>query len=207
MIVIKEKAKQTIEVEEPIRGTSTHLECSHACRIFIAATNNQRLIPSRRRQVLVKFGIGGKADTELHWGRGLLMFTNVSRPQLTRGLKNRLLPMIENTKIRKSRCVATTWTRSSVAKVVKKKWKIGSACKKRCWQQSINFSSVAGGIHICENHLVTMTEDSFVFHQDQVWEFIGLASATEKADVMRIALALKGVSTKKKPKAFLQLQF
>ena len=47
-----------------------------------------------------------------------------------------------------------------------------------------------------------MTEDSFMFHQDQVWEFIGSASATEKADVMRIALALKGVSTKKQPKAF-----
>ena len=120
-VVIRKKTNKLIEVEEPIHGTSTHLDCSHACIIFISVTNNQGLISDWRKQVLNKFGIGGKADTELHWGRGLLMFTNVSRPQLTRGLKNGLLPMIENTKIWKSHCVPTTWICSSVAKVVKKK--------------------------------------------------------------------------------------
>ena len=203
-IVLRKRPNKPIEVEEPIRGTSTHLDCSHACRIFISATNNQRLIPSRRRQVLHKFGFGGKADTELHWGRGLLVFTNVSRPQLTRGLKNRLLPMIENTKIRKSRCVTTTWNRSSVAKLVKKKVEDWLCMQEKDASSSLSTFQVSLVEYIfAKTRLVAMTEDSFVFHQDQVWEFIGLASATEKADVMRIALALKGVSTKKKPKAFL----
>ena len=203
-IVIRKKPNKPIEVEEPIHGTSTHLDCSHACWIFISATTNQRLIPDRRKQVLHKFGFEGKADTELHWGRGLLIFTNMSRPQLTRGLKNRLLPMIENTKIRKSRCVATTWTRSSVVKVVKKKVEDWLCMQEKNASSSLSTFQVSLVEYIlAKTRLVTMTEDSFVFHQDQVWEFIGLASATEKADVMRIALALKGVSTKKKPKAFL----
>lgn len=95
------------------RGISTHASPSEAYRAWDMAIRQLRLgtVARRRKEVLDKMD---SEKLENNWGKGLLIFTSRSRPGSKKGLKNRHLPMLANTKIRNGGTKETSWNRSTV---------------------------------------------------------------------------------------------
>lgn len=113
-IVLKRAPRKPLELIENSRGTTTHFPIGNACMYWTTAVAhvNAGGITSRRNNVLKIMGVNDSQS----WGRGCLIFTSKSRPVVTRGLKNRLLPMLEpGMKIRKHSTILTSWTRSTVS--------------------------------------------------------------------------------------------
>ena len=76
----------------------------------------------RRQQVITIMDAIAEED---NWGQGCMIFTRRSRPGSTKGLKNRHLPRLEDTKLYKGATKSSEWTRSSVCdKLIKtgEKW-------------------------------------------------------------------------------------
>jgi len=98
--------------EGSVRGSSTTMDAGEACRLWLRVVERLDRIPERRQEVITLLGFA--KDAEMHWGVGCLVFTNKARVSITKGLKNRHLPMLEDSKLRKGSCITTEWTRSSV---------------------------------------------------------------------------------------------
>lgn len=83
------------------RGSSTRMDPGEAYHRWVKVMKrlNEGVVPVRRREVLQLLKVS--RIPESHWGVGCLVFTNRARPSVTRGLKNRLLPMLEHSKLRK----------------------------------------------------------------------------------------------------------
>lgn len=109
MVLVK-KAKRPQD-DGDSRGRSTNLPAGGAWQAFTRVHQQLEdgMVDKRRRDVLAKMNVG-----EEHWGRGCLIFTNRSRPHVMKGLKNRLLPLLEDTKIVKGSSKESQWTKYSV---------------------------------------------------------------------------------------------
>ena len=113
-IVFKKVSRKPQQVEERLRGHSTQLEPSEAAKrwVHVQKRIDSGFITERRQRVLKEMSVLKKPDHE--WGRGCLIFTSYARPSVQQGLKNRLLPMLEKTKIEKGPCKKTSWTRTKL---------------------------------------------------------------------------------------------
>jgi hypothetical protein len=95
------------------RGTSTHLEAGEACMKWSEIQDRlERDFPERRRKEVVS--IFKLRSNEESWGNGCLIFTSKSRTWVSKGLKLRLLPMLETKKLRKGTTKYSRWNRSSL---------------------------------------------------------------------------------------------
>jgi len=96
------------------RGTSTEVEGGEAFYKFslIAKRIFEGFIHTKQKKVLKAIKLG----PEMVWGRGLLIFSHKSRQAQTHGLKNRMLPTLENGKKTRIQLglADTEWTKVSV---------------------------------------------------------------------------------------------
>jgi hypothetical protein len=111
--VVLKKIPNRPNVNEERRGNSTHLEAGEACMKWseIQDRLERDFHQSRRNQVLSAFKL---RDNEESWGKGCLIFTSKSRTWVSKGLKLRLLPMLESRKLRKGTTKDSPWNRSSL---------------------------------------------------------------------------------------------
>ena len=204
-IVLKKLTKKPYQCDDPARGTSTNIECLEACTKFNLVASRSHMIPERQRSVLDILGVS--QTHEYYWGQGLLLFTNRTRPQLTQGLKNRILPRLDDVKIKKLRCVQSDWTRSTVATLVK-----GTVDDWLKQQQHVAETgkytfvvALVDYIFACSTaDKVEGTTSTLQFRQENIWSFIGDELAKQKAAILRAALRTRGVITTKRPQSFLQ---
>lgn len=102
-----------VEVMRGFRGTSTPLDTdtAYAAWKILEERIHSGAIEKTRERVIRLL----KVEKEEHWGMGCLIFSSKSRDGIIRGIKNRLLPMLEPG--RKPKIGSTTkshWTRSTV---------------------------------------------------------------------------------------------
>jgi hypothetical protein len=105
-----------LDSTEAPRGTSTRIDLGPVytrLRTVIERINNGR-IPERRGEVLQRMNVDANEHQLLHWGRGCLIFTHFSRPQVNKNMKCRLLPKLESSKLRKLTTHRTKWSRKTV---------------------------------------------------------------------------------------------
>jgi len=116
--VVLRKVPKTPIVSNNTRGNSTHLDAGEACMKWkeIQDRLDRGFPEQRRKQVLTLMKTLEREDC---WGKGCLIFTSKSRPSVSKGLKQRLLPMLENKKLRKNATKQSEWNRSSVCNVLK----------------------------------------------------------------------------------------
>lgn len=115
-MVLQPIPKRPTESNEVLRGSSTRIEASKAYQllseIFRRLVPGRRAIPNRRKEALEAM----KVTENKAWGRGLLMFTEKTRSEVKKGLKNRLLPMLDDSqKIQRLGCKDSPWTRATVS--------------------------------------------------------------------------------------------
>lgn len=155
-------------------------------------------VPSKRRLQVVNAMKDG--DEEHNWGRGCLIFTSRSRPGATKGLKNRHLPMLENTKIHKGTTKPSEWTQTSVCKIlmeIAKKWisEMEQGDKER-----LPFVSYIGK-YVLETDVENITAGA-------VLEFVGLGKADQLAvtesEKRRNDAAARGGKCDRKAPAFIK---
>ena len=77
------------------RGASTKIDCQYLLLVWKEVVSKLILTPGRRETVLRKLNIPVGED----WGRGVMIFCSKARADSAQGLKNRFLPMLENTQI------------------------------------------------------------------------------------------------------------
>jgi hypothetical protein len=109
---------------DSIRGKSTESspDFAHYKWRTVTLVLAKGMADERRQQVVDMMDCGVH---ENNWGKGCMIFTSRSRPSSTKGLKNRHLPRLENTKISKGTTKPTEWTRSTVCELLLlsgKKW-------------------------------------------------------------------------------------
>lgn len=114
-VVLKQASRKPLSQMENFRGTTTHFPIGKACNYWAATMDHLNADAAMMRQNHVLKLMNVNHDESQHWGRGCLIFTSKARPGVTRGLKNRLLPMLEPMKIRKLSSTRTLWTRSTVS--------------------------------------------------------------------------------------------
>lgn len=98
-----------------IRVESTHLAAGEPCLKwqYIQKKVNDGMIQTRRAQVLQ--AMGWRENSDQHWGKGCLIFSSKSRPEVTRNLKCRLLPMLEtDVKLKTLSLKDTTYSKSAL---------------------------------------------------------------------------------------------
>lgn len=113
--IVLKKSPPKPQQEEPKRGTSTWHEAGLASYIFalVQKRMKERVFQKRQQYVLNQMKV--KHNPELYWGRGLLLFIGRVRWQEQKGLKCRLLPLMEeNVKLRIGSTRPGRWTRSKV---------------------------------------------------------------------------------------------
>ncbi len=118
-LVLKKTPKKPVPVEEKLRGTSTVEDCGLAYMLWehIAKVKKGGAILQRQKEVLKAMNLLGASNR--FWGEGLLLFSEIKRPEGMRALKNRLLPMIDvGLKIRKAKCLKSVWSREKVTSTV-----------------------------------------------------------------------------------------
>lgn len=115
-MVLTRKTKQGLAVDEPLRGFSTQAECGLPSKLFeeVVKRINAGMIETRRANVLKLMNCLGPDKNEDHWGRGLQIYTTYSRSNILYGLRNRCLPRLEESKLRKNGAVKSKWNRSTV---------------------------------------------------------------------------------------------
>lgn len=111
-LVLSAKPPKPANCDSGLRGVSTTLECGEAFQQLSCVLDRLKegRPESRRKEVLALMSL----DEENIWGRGCLIFSTKSRPGVKKGLKNRMLPMLENVKLRKGATKDSKWTRSSL---------------------------------------------------------------------------------------------
>lgn len=112
-VVLKKVPKKPIQ--EKFRGNSTHLDAGEASMKWSLIEDRLKngVHQQRREEVLSLFKIRNKPEES--WGKGCLIFTSIFRASVTRGLKQRLLPMMETKiKLRKNGPVKKPVNRSVV---------------------------------------------------------------------------------------------
>lgn len=116
--VVLRKVPKSPMASNDTRGNSTHLDASEACMKWkeIQDRLDRNFATERRQQVLSLKKAQAKED---NWGKGCLIFTSKSRPAVSKGLKQRLLPMLEKRKLRKNATKPSEWNRSSVCNMLK----------------------------------------------------------------------------------------
>lgn len=117
-LILKKQPKRPTR-QDPLRGTSTSQSMAEPAALWnkVAEMIEAGVIPERRQQVLKKMKL--RDGSEQVWGHGLFIVTSKRRPQMTRGLKNRCLPMMELTSnIKTLNCLKSKWNRSSLAQAL-----------------------------------------------------------------------------------------
>ena len=105
---------------ERLRGTSTVHEAGRAFCLWQEVSTRMKagFVERRKEQVLTKLGVDD--NTENAWGSGLLLFHQGTRWQMTKGLKNRALPMMDTSvPVRKLGIRKSHWCRSTVTEMLK----------------------------------------------------------------------------------------
>jgi 4-aminobutyrate aminotransferase-like enzyme len=119
-LILKQVPKKPTQQDELLRGTSTNHDAGEPLALWNLVRQQQKngVIEKRQKQVMEKMRL--KKDSESIWGRGILLFSRKTRWQLTKGLKNRMLPMmVTNYPIRPLSCKKSKWNRSTVTKFLR----------------------------------------------------------------------------------------
>ena len=114
-MVLKKVMPKPLELNEALRGTTTHFPIARACAMWgeVMARVETGIVSQRKTTVLKAINL----EKSQHWGHGCLIFIQRNRPGCIRGLGCRLLPMLEaKLKIGKLRSNSTSWSRSTVCK-------------------------------------------------------------------------------------------
>ena len=119
-LVLIQKAEKPTEWRESLRGFSTQAECGLPSKLFEEVHQRVQagMVVERRAQVLALMNCDGPDDEEDHWGHGTQIYTTYSRIKILQGLRNRCLPRLETSKLKKNGAVRTKWTRSTVCKAL-----------------------------------------------------------------------------------------
>lgn len=80
------------------RRQSTKTDCNDATKMWLSVEKGLSKIPGRRQTVVKALRLGDEGDS-LCWGTGLLMFGPKQRCDALQGLKNRYLPLLEETDV------------------------------------------------------------------------------------------------------------
>jgi hypothetical protein len=97
------------------RGLSSQPGCSNAIRLWTAVFDKRHLIHSRRAKVL----LDRRLNEQQCWGIGLMIYHPHKRVSVSRGLKNRLLPLLDNVKVDTVRLTRDNkWEKSILCKMI-----------------------------------------------------------------------------------------
>lgn len=115
-LVLVKKPKTVQELPEVLRGFSTQAECGLPSKLFdeVVKRIQAGMIQQRRNEVLKLMGCLGADKEEDHWGQGTQIYTTYSRGSVLQGLRNRCLPRLERSKLKKNSAVRSKWTRKTV---------------------------------------------------------------------------------------------
>jgi hypothetical protein len=119
-LILKKVPRKPTQQDDLLRGTSTNHDAGEPFAMWKLVREQQKngVIEKRQKQVMEKMKL--KEDTESVWGSGILLFSDKTRWQMTKGLKNRLLPMmVTNSSIRTLSCKKSKWNRSTVTKFLR----------------------------------------------------------------------------------------
>lgn len=117
-LILKKRPKRPTR-QDPLRGTSTAQSMAEPAALWnkVAEMIEAGVIPERRAQVLRKMKL--REGSEEVWGEGCFIVTSKKRPQMTKGLKNRCLPMLELTSnIKTLNCLKSKWNHSTVTQAL-----------------------------------------------------------------------------------------
>lgn len=120
-MVLTRKTREPLDVRAPLRGFSTQAECGLPSKLFQEVLERMKagMVEKRRSQVLKLMNCDGLGKEEDHWGRGMQIYTTYTRGNILYGLKNRLLPRLEMSKLRKNGVSRSKWTRSTVSEALR----------------------------------------------------------------------------------------
>ncbi len=115
-LVLVRKASKVTAVAEELRGFSTQAEYGQPSKLFdeVVQRIQAGMVEVRRKEVLKLMNCADPSKWEDHWGRGLQIYTSYSRARIMKGLRNRLLPRLEQSKLKKNQCTRSIWNRKTV---------------------------------------------------------------------------------------------
>lgn len=169
------------DMTESLRGFSTQAECGLPSKLFeeILKRVQAGMIEDRRAQVLKLMNCVGPDKEEDHWGRGLQIYTVYSRGSIIFGLRNRCLPRLEKSKLKKNDATRTKWNRSTVCQQLMTStddWIFRQNLRMYEGPHSITTSLISflfySFIHVGRNE-----EPAVYFRSEDVVEFLGVKGA------------------------------
>ena len=117
-VVLRRTPKKPVDIGARIRGFSTQADCGLASRLFdeVVKRLESGLLQERRKEVLKVMKCLHPDTYEDSWGKGLQIYTAFGRGAVMKGLKCRLLPRLEKSKLRRLDPKRSIWNRSTVCK-------------------------------------------------------------------------------------------
>ena len=187
--VLEQIPRKPVAMGEALRGTSTKQDVSTAVFYWKDVRQRQRdgVIERRNIQVKKRFGFTD-SNKEMHWGKGLLLFSTYTRQPINVGLKNRMLPMIDDkAKIVKMRCNKSKWTRSALTKVLTEEGKSWLAAKEDRYLTDLNLPFLAATVDYVLSGICPIGEaGNFQFRPDHIYKFLSPQKSEEMAANIRL---------------------
>lgn len=197
-VVLKKVPNKPNENDER-RGNSTHLEAGEPSMNWCEIQDRlERGYPvERRKQIVSILKVEEKED---NWGKGCLIYTSKSRPWVNKGLKQRLLPMLETKKIRKGPTKQSSWNRSTLCETLKDRTSQWLQHMDHWNQNEWPFITV-----IVETILDAATTD---ITPEGIESMLGPIRADEMAEIIRSkvrrTISCRNGKCEKKPKTFIR---
>lgn len=179
-VVMRKRGNKPVDVDVALRGFSTQAECGLPSKILndVLIRLGTGLLEDRKQLVLKTMKCSSPDAFEHWWGRGLLLFSTYKRPQTTKGLKCRLLPRLELSKLVKLDSLKTGLTRSSVCKEIVGVVEGWIRCQREQRSMGENaFTDALVAYLLCQEP----TNDMVVFRPEDVLDYIGEGLAEKMA--------------------------
>lgn len=184
-LVLKKIPTKPVQLEETLRGYSTVWNCGPPSTVFqeVASRIEKGMIEKRRKQVLRLMRVENRK--EHHWGGGVLIFTSLTRNPVMKGLNNRKLPRLDNSKLVKLNARPSEWTRTTACAQIVNTIEEWVVAKEISLQRSrfAFFDAV-----VCFALTLSATKAPVEFRPEDILEHMGQKKAEELAVVMRTRL-------------------
>lgn len=184
-LLLKKIPKRPTDVGERSRGTSTTHDVGEAFTIWRTVKKCQLngSIKTKQREVLAKMNVSSKAED--WWGKGLLLFSTYTRNPIITGIKNRMLPTMEKSKIVKGHGTKRSrWNRSTVCDLLREQTKRWIAAQEKAYEKHKDHAFVVVLVHFCFEGKCDVSDGYFQFRSEDVMEHLGVARAAMLAGLV-----------------------
>lgn len=214
-LVLKKTPKKPTKMDEPLRGTSTTQDVGIAYLIYehVVKAMNNGAVEQRQEEVLSAMRLDGLKNAHRYWGDGLLLFSEKKRPAQLKGLKNRMLPVIDvGTRVRVNRSEKSKWTREAVTSQIVETIHEWLICGDTATSKSVTSAFLSPTVDFLFVVGATLLEPEesnevgyFRLRPEQVIEHIGKATAKKLAENMREMKQAEGAMCKASALSFARM--